>query len=97
MAHSDDKNNIYNTQVYGAKGNSSLVEPLKEAVTTSQINIKPQRANQTASSHHQAYTNQTVSSSLTATVIKPNGHKKSISDTSMPGGVSSGKSPIDAP
>ena len=35
LSTADDKKlNVYNTQIYGAKGNSSLVEPQKEAVTT---------------------------------------------------------------
>ena len=42
LSTAEDKNNIYNTQVYGVKGNSSLVDPAKEATTNTQLTIKPQ-------------------------------------------------------
>ena len=41
LSTAEDKNNICNTQVYGVKGNSSLVDPAKEAITNTQLTIKP--------------------------------------------------------
>jgi len=42
-----EEKNVYNTQVYGVQGNSSLVDPpLKDGVTTTQM-IKQLRPNHT--------------------------------------------------